>query len=146
MADKEAGVGAVGTEKEETMTLEEEVVTAEVAAVEEAEEATATKTMQEEVMATSMEAEAVEAITMDIRTTSISQINTLSRISNNHRCPQRYHCCTQYQDFHHQHTRATICIVMPIKWVAMPTVANGATKGSSNGRDQPHLIQRASLR
>ena len=128
MADKETGTGAAGTEKEENIASEEEVV----ATVEEGEEATATTTIQEEVVATSMYAKAAEAITMDTRKTCIRQTNnTLGHISNNLLYLQQYRCCTQYQALH-QRTRATIWTVMPIKGITMPTVANGATKGSSN--------------
>ena len=143
----EAGADATEIEREETMALEEEVVVAEEAeaAVEEAEEATATTTMQEEGVATSMEAEAAKGTTMGTRTTSVSGINnTRSRTSISHRCLQPYPCHTQYQALR-QHTRATIWTFTPTKWVAMPTVASGATKGSSNGCDRPHLVQRASL-
>ena len=75
MAGAEAGAGAAETEREETMALVEEAVVdavVKVEAMEEAEEATATTTMQEEAVATSMEAEAGEAIKMHTRTTSIS--------------------------------------------------------------------------
>ena len=143
MVDEEAEASA-GTEKEETMALMEDAVAVEeveVASMEQAEEATATTTRQEEVAENSMKAEATDAITMDTRTTSIRRINnTFSRISNNHLCPQQYHCRIQYQALRHQHTRATIWTNTPIKWAAMPTAASGVTKSSSNGRDRPHLV------
>ena len=145
MANAEADAGASETKKESTMALEEEVV---VAAVEEAvvEEATATITVVEEVVATTAEAEVVTATTMDTRTTSIRGTNnTPSPISNNHQCPQQYLCRTLFQvAVHRQHTKATIWTAMQIKWVTMPTVAIGATKDNHNGRDRPHLVQRAS--
>ena len=149
MADTKAGAGAAEAEREETMVLVEEVVVAEeakVAEAEEAEETTATTTIQEEVVATSMEAEAAAGTTMGTGTASIRGIsNTRSRTSNSHQCLQMYPCHTQYQALH-QRIRSIIWTVTPIKWVAMPTVASGATKGSSNGRDRPYLVQRASLR
>ena len=144
MADTEAGAGTAETAKEETMALEEEVVVAEV---EVAKESTPTTTMQEEVMVASMEAEAAEGI-MDTITTSIEgTYNTHSHIFNNHRCPQQYRYRTLFQvAVHHQHTKATIWTAMQIKWVTMPTVTSGATKGNHIGLDQPHLVQRASSR
>ena len=147
MVNAEAGSGAAKTEREETMALVEEVAVmavAEVAEVKEAKEATATTTIQEEAMGTSIEAEAAKDIMDTITTTHIRGINsTQSCMSNNHQCSQLYHCHTQYQALY-QHTKATTWTVMPIKWVATPTVASGATKGSNIGHDQPHLVQRAS--
>ena len=79
MADAEAETGvAAETEIDREEAIEalveeaEPMAAAEVAAVEEAVEATTTTTMQEEAVATSMEAEAGEAIKMHTRTTSIS--------------------------------------------------------------------------
>ena len=63
MANMEAGAGAAETVKEETMALEEEAVAAKMEEAEEVKEATPTTTMQKEVVAASMEAEAAEDIT-----------------------------------------------------------------------------------
>ena len=87
MADVEVGADAAETVKEETMALEEEVGATEV---EETKEATPTTTMQEEIMAALMEAEATEGITDTITTSIMGTHNTHSLISNNHRCPRQY--------------------------------------------------------
>ena len=94
MVGAEAGAGAAEIERVETMVPVEEaavVAVTEVAALKEAEEAIATLTMKEKVVAVSMEADAVRDI-IDTTTTAHTQgINsTHNHTSNNHRC----RCCS----------------------------------------------------
>ena len=117
---------------------------AEAEAAEEAEEASATTTMVEEVVATTMEAEVVETTTMDTRTTSIrGTINTLSHISNN-KCLLQFHCLIQHPD-RCLTFKTTTWTTMQIKLVTILTVANGATKGNT-GCDRPNLVQGIPMR
>ena len=84
---------ANGTEREETMVepFEEEakVVATEVKGT------TTTTTMMEEVVATTMEAEVVEATTMDIRTTIIRGTNNTPNCISSNKCLLQFHCLIQ---------------------------------------------------
>ena len=147
MADAEAEAGAAAeTERKGTMEASVEeaeaiVVVEEVATVEESMEATATTTMVEEVVAASMlEAEAAEGI-MDTITTNTRGINNTVRYTSSNQCLQQFLYPMRIVPNHS--SRATTWTATRIKPVAMPTVANGATK-CNNGRDQPNLVQRAS--
>ena len=80
----EAEAGAAETKREETMALVEE---AEVIKGE-AKEAIATTTMQEEVVATSTEAEEADKAIMDTTAYRIMRINNPRSSNPNNQCPQ----------------------------------------------------------
>ena len=108
----------------------------------EVEGATTTTTMVEEVVATSMEAEAADDATMSTRSTSIRGINsTLSHLSNS-QCLEQFYCPIQRPVQYHTF-RTTTWIATQIKVVTTRTVAYGATDGHT-GRDLPNLVQRVS--
>ena len=150
MSAKEAEACAADIEREETMALVEEtkpVVVAEVAVVEEAgETSTATATILEEVVTALMEAEEVaEGTTTGTTTTSIRGINNTPSCISNNKYLRQFLCLIPCPVPDHS-SRATAWTATPIRPVAMSTVVNGTTKGSNNGRDQPHLVQRVPSR
>ena len=142
MVDEEEEAGeAKETEIGMTMVepLEEKAA---VAAVEEAEVATATTTMVEEVVATTTEAEVAEATTTNIRATRIKGTNNMpSHISSN-KYLQQFHCLI-LQEALLPNFRPTTWTATRIKPVTTRMGANGATNGHT-GRDLPNLVQRAS--
>ena len=136
MANKVAEASAAETSKEGTMALvvEEAVeVVVKVDVVEEAEEATATTTtMEEEVLAASMETEEAAESIMDTTTTSIRVINnTLNFITSNKCLLQLLYLIPRPATYS---SRITTWTAMPIRWVAVFTVANGAIN-TNNDRD-----------